>query len=145
MEQNKYYTPEIEDLRVGYEYEFRYDEKHTWQKETIDICPQLDHEQFDWVYGLLEKNNLRVPYLTKEQIVDEGWELTTIGAHFKCGFVYSKISEDVEYRLNFEHCGYKKNLITVIKVVNKDTLVSIFQGDCKSINELRIVEKLLNI
>ena len=71
--ENKYYTPDIEDIRVGYECEIfnpantdpfilghYYD---SWDKITIHRVNMYD----------VGRKEFRTPYLTKEQIEAEGW------------------------------------------------------------------------
>src|SRR6187431_2955175 len=70
----KYFTPSIEDIRVGYECELLI---FNWKKDKGEWIPTVleitnfDHESEAWALSL---NIIRVPYLTKEQIEAEGWE-----------------------------------------------------------------------
>ena len=63
----KYYTPEISDLRIGYECEFYDLDDNDWTKITIDNQSKLSN--FTGLDILL-----KTPYLTAEQIETEGWE-----------------------------------------------------------------------
>ena len=87
--ENKYYTPEIEELRVGFEYEEDVHGNNKWNKKIIkptnitQVCKDLLDD-----IRLSEENEytFRVKYLTKEDIEE-------------CGFVYLK--ED-RSELNFQ-------------------------------------------
>jgi len=125
--ENKYFTPDIEDLHIGYECELK--ETHSWDITVLDE---------DHVVGIiyLKKRHyygVRVPYLTKEQIEAEGWEL---------------LSED-KY-LQFIKPGYsisyveKLHLLIVIVLEEKQSNV-IYSGKCKDINTFRKISKLLGI
>lgn len=62
MESNKYYTPEIEEFFVGFEYELR--QADIWQKEKV---------QYNDCFCDLQGDGLRVKYLDKEDIESLGW------------------------------------------------------------------------
>lgn len=131
MEKNKYFTPELEDIRVGYECEMNWDRGYneTWVPLVIGIKDRngayLNTIQdvlvaMDDGYG-----EVRVPYLTKEQIEAEGCEPGFEG-FFKNGFKIFYYEND--YRL-------------IIQVHNQ----VIFNGKCKDINTFRWICKLLGI
>jgi hypothetical protein len=127
---NKYYTPSIEDIRVGYECEclWQRPEPKTWDRIKIT---ETDTEKYlelsvEDVLRRVKSNEIRTPYLTKEQIEAEGWRNVT--HHYK--------KEDYNLMLPYDD----KYLIRVFKGIEP-----IFQGHCPSINELRIITKLLGI
>lgn len=138
MEENKYFTPSIEDIRVGYECEILSIHGKAWLKTTIaEWCPGFQLEA------------LRVPYLTKEQIEAEGWE-------------YDRNYEAIEDSKWPEEMGFLKELpdnltqfllyynpnnqqLRVEKIYDCGGEGWIFQGNCKDINTLRYICKLLNI
>jgi hypothetical protein len=64
---NKYYTPEIEEFHVGFEYEVNYGENR-WVEEKLHSKPQV----VTLPYMNLE--NIRVKHLDKEDIESLGWE-----------------------------------------------------------------------
>ena len=137
---DKYYTPSIEDIRVGYEVE-----SHEWCIDEIGT-PERNYDR--WTTKILDKSHvetilkygikgIRVPCLTKEQVEAEKWEniedLDDDGA-----FNATKTIGGIIYKLtwtsdkamqiwdtNFQHCVYF--------------------GSCPSINEFRFICKLLNI
>ena len=125
--ENKYFTPDIEDLHIGYECELK--ETDSW---NITV---LDEDHVVGIIYLKQRHNydVRVPYLTKEQIEAEGWEL---------------LSED-KY-LQFIKPGYsisyveKLHLLIVIVLEEKQSNVR-YSGKCKDINTFRKISKLLGI
>jgi hypothetical protein len=83
---DKYFVPEISDLRIGYEYEYNGHFTHLppqeWKKIIVDYDFFTKNEGWDeepismyYLSDLIQHpKNFRVPYLTKEQIEAEGWE-----------------------------------------------------------------------
>lgn len=169
MEQ-KYFTPDITDIRVGYEYE-EYDgygsatkerEPDTegevmsyWQKRIIERddfrSDEIQGSGVEEIFYLIENNKkrIRVPYLTREQIEAEGWVYShTIsgGTPSEENDIFEKEGDNVRYRLDNDA---NNNIISISgwfysNIRNPLTKTS-FQGSCPSINELRLIQKLLNI
>jgi len=65
MESDKYYTPEIEEFHVGFDYEIK---NALWDKviSTKDIF-------YDGIEYHLKDNKIRVKYLDQEDIKSLGW------------------------------------------------------------------------
>lgn len=134
--ENKYFTPEITDIRVGYECQVL--NNKNWDSIVINgINSDEDYiHTTNCSYYAAGMSSLRVPYLTKEQIKAEGWEnikdlddgafsaIKTIGGTiYKLTWTSDKSMQ--MWDTNFEHCVYF--------------------GYCPSINEFRTISKLLNI
>jgi len=132
----KYFSPPIEDLRIGYEYDL------LGTKIIIENRYDLD---------LAFDQPLRVPFLTKEQIENEGWlsayipNITTEDDELQEG--YAKYTDSrISYNL-----FYNKNKLFIYKqmVYNEMsgnwTADILYDGECKSINEFRYICKLLKI
>lgn len=72
---NKYYTPDISEFHVGFEYEMEclYETdtfpKYEWAEATVEIDEDLKE-----LNRLLNSNEIRVKYLDKEDIEELGWE-----------------------------------------------------------------------
>src|SRR6187399_1401013 len=62
----QYFTPAMEDLRVGYECESY--NNHVWVKMIFTT------KDFDGLPLDIDGRWLRTPYITREQIEKEGWE-----------------------------------------------------------------------
>ena len=127
--ENKYFTPSVEDIRVGYEGEY-----HNWSMDDAGV-DELNYNR--WEKATLNKGNVetmlkygigefRVPYLTKERIEAEGWE-------DMIGYLYKNYR-----RLNFNS---KTNKLEIYDMFNNIFYV----GKCKCINDFRYITKLLGI
>lgn len=125
----KYFVPEISDIRIGYECEYRLSGKD-WLKLKIEKSDALFINSF---INDLENGNLRTPYLTKEQLGAEGWNhFDTVNNQFKKGdynLIYKFGSRNLQIADTNSSYGYQ------IK----------FDGECKDINTFRFLVKLLNI
>ena len=136
--ENKYFTPSIEDIRLGYEAEALLPSTDSWVCDTwtpFTIDPMKyshytpwegDGTHFDDVVNRLSLKQIRTPYLTKEQIEAEGW--------IQKGTPFWKGS----------YICYLEPLTHIIHIqdVSGDTL---FKGECKCINTFRFINKLLYI
>ena len=149
MENNlKYFKPEISDIHVGYECEVAYLEKDNWTPMKV----RHQEETEDFIKAVFNYNRrIRTPYLTKEQIVAEGWEAANTGGVEK-GWIGTRFccSKD-NYLLGVEF----KNEIPIVLLVFRDPSKEEWVGNspeffrvvlpCPSINEFRTIIKLLNI
>ena len=142
--ENKYFTPDIEDFYIGYEYEQGLVDSDWfttgWEKRIIDEQSNL---KLIKEYPSLH----RVPYLTKEQIEAEGWEYK----HTHKDLIYyderiffekrkSNKKEDI-WTLQLEY--YKNNLVRI--QIDQGHDWKRFLGECKDINTFRKIIKLLKI
>lgn len=125
--ENKYFTPDIEDIRVGYECEVAYLHEDNW---TYVKCRHQE-ETKDFILAVFDYNRrVRVPYLTKEQIEAEGW----------------KAKEDKTYYISSDHGGYiLKHVGKQIEIIDLFDANYIYRGECKDINTFRYICKLLKI
>lgn len=139
----KYFTPSIEDLCIGYECEinnargYKDDFEATvigykilggYTNELSDIIAMVDDG-----YG-----EIRVPYLTKEQIIEEGWNWVG-SVTFSNGEIqtFSKGGINLHYNTNSHNLEIDSS--------QRYNLLRRFDGDCKDINTFRKICKLLNI
>ena len=126
-----YFTPHIEDIRVSYEYEYSLGTNDgPWNKVIIKSGLDID----DFIND--KSNNIpqRVPYLTKEQIEAEGWRLA--------------VGEDYHvtlFRMGKYTLGYNWEKETLKIVTFEANCNILYNGECKDINTLRYITKLLNI
>lgn len=128
----KYYTPNIEDIFIGYEGEYfsHYHSNFQWKETIIDFeyfslffeNDTLDSEWFN--------DNWRTKYLDKDDILKLGFELSNVFDH-----VYRKDDVYIDYFNHDDIIIYKYD-----KYGNEEYL---FKGSCPSINELRKVLKLI--
>lgn len=138
MENNKYYVPNAKDLHVGYEMEVDYGyftnaELNTWYPVILKGVDSA-------VLNYLEKGYYRTPFLTKEQIENEGWE-TEFNTSFDSVLFYAQRGNLFKLIYNYD----TKILDIWTNDSEDDRIVGLFRGECKSINEFRYICKLLNI
>jgi hypothetical protein len=149
--EDKYFTPDIEDFYVGYEFETKvYGEDDTWVKciysKPTDELFCKDSDGNIWV-----NDSLRVPYLTKEQIEAEGWGFETVlfadddeNDVYSDGFA-KRIDQDHWYEMVLR----KDNKIHIVYKWYRNSVAQlwrdIYYGECKDINSFRTIIKLLKI
>lgn len=167
---NQYFTPSIEDIRVGYECEWKmpkqefdtYGDKscYGWQKHTVTINDFDQHDLSDpfhnFAWGGCE---FRTPYLTREQIEAEGWKFKHTNktrwwyekddTFFECpmttGYQIMRLEmvHDPEFKA-IRIQAYYRGEAGYDKSEGVD-LPIIFEGYCKDINTFRQICKLINI
>ena len=77
---NKYYTPELEEFHVGFEYEYftkdwvGKDYTHTWVKLKFNQKEDYGNDLDNMVY-FIETEQVRVKYLDREDIESLGFDL----------------------------------------------------------------------
>lgn len=154
MEKNKYYTPEIEEFHVGFEYEvfqkgtpydpsilttFPVNEEDTWNKYTFPD-PFFGYR----VDILLQKQTVRTKYLDREDIESLGWRYKSKATDIwfeKEGsfdmFGWTTYKATLHYGLHD-----KKLTIFVLDGIEEHIL---YRGRCNNKSELRRILNQLNI
>ena len=131
----EYYTPDVEDIHIGFECEINYPKG--WIPIKVEDL-YTDSDGYGNAYEVEHtiKNSpqdIRVSYLKSAQIEKEGWVL------------YDPIN--VVYRKgNF--CLIHKSDKHEIEIADTDSSYGMqvkYDGSCKSINEFRVIIKLLKI
>jgi len=162
-QQNKYYTPDISELHVGYECE------HTTCKGAFDISLEDDivkdkltvddlrrYLRFCNIHGDSVKDYIRTRYLDQSDIESLGWKncrkLTDwFGKNDKpnqVGFDMQNMMLGYDYDSHILAVTVKdptKSEDGKTEVYDYPKNVKWFRGECKSINELRTIMKFLNI
>lgn len=148
--ENKYFVPEISDLRVGYECEI-------YEQSTNKLIKKVEWHPVKVITGnseygksvainripnYLKQNKIRVPYLTKEAIESEGWLVNK-----NTDTYFTKYDTDCPEKTLFLHVAYEHYGVPVWVTIgyednDKDDR---FSGACPSINELSYIQKLLGI
>ncbi len=143
MENNKYYTPALEEFHVGFEFE-QFAPKHQNDSETYNKVACSKHILYNivtyWKYNISE--DYRVKYLDKEDIESLGWihSIHTSNQWYLIG-------EDIEFTLVLYQNNEVRitdkypNGITQSDKEDKD----IFRGNIKNKSELSKLMKQLNI
>jgi hypothetical protein len=137
---SKYFVPNIEDIRIGYECEIWWNynmlPENKWCPIKIGDADTQNFEMFDFIYRIRD-NHIRTPYLTKEQIEAEGWIFVEHdNSPFNSG--YRKENHRIQTVNNGSGGMY-------ISRRDENGINVIFEGVCPSINEFRFICKLLNI
>jgi hypothetical protein len=146
--ENKYFTPDIEDLCIGYECEIN-NTYGKWESITITFSNSNSFYKTDLaeVCLLVEDKYVRVPYLTKEQIEAEGWELIQIYPTGACIFQKGTKEKGCELTYNFEEhrAHFTKLYFYGLDDEYTRTKLTWNSLECKDINTFRKIIKLLNI
>lgn len=115
----QYYTPEITEFHVGFNYQMQI-KKDIWEDRI------LGKEDLGHIFNLLNgsicfPDNIRVPYLTKEDIEAEGW-VEKIITH-----------DDLQGRLHFTKLSaserYEENRISKCSYVPRNNWLKIRDSD----------------
>lgn len=145
----QYFQPEISELFIGYELEYQtfvrkgedsYDKVEKWEK-LILTRDNFDSNRENWhnPFGLI----IRTPYLCKQDIID-------------CGFSYNEERDEFIHPKTILGLGtgddkkvciyqYKTNVLIYTRE-NRGTEDTLFDGFCKSKNELKkLMKDYLNI
>ena len=157
---NRYYTPDIEDLRIGFHCEVHSSMeskdngetwKHTWKSMVIKTGNNLLYN-----LGALKMEQMRVKYLTKKDIESEGWKVKICPFNILKGTKHTgnyDVDDDLTgteynlyYRLESNRLSIESYPICFGKASRPYKGVDrIYFGDCKSINEFKTIQKLLSI
>ena len=126
MEETKFYTPEIEEFHVGFEYEWnRKDSNESFQKGVI-----IDGKQIDDIYNTVY--DIRVKCLDMEDIVSLGWSPYLINVN---GFFF-KLGSNSDIELSF----MRQNGLTI-----RNYSYELFFGTIRNKSELKLLMKQLGI
>jgi hypothetical protein len=141
MEQdNKYYTPEVGELRVGYQCEILDD----WDNGNNPVYkPHVFKFEHGWI-EIPERivENIRTPYLTREDVESLGWSQnwketdTYEGCYI---LTTAPVCEGAPDEI-WELWHYDKVVSISNELSNR-----CYDGECKSINELRLLMRWLQI
>lgn len=132
MEKEKYYTPDIEEFHVGFEYFCRQavtipdGTEHVWKKEV------LTKDNISFLFSRLENNMIKVKYLDQEDIESLGFEENIFGYWLNSKLLTIDISDNVPY-------------ITISNGGIQTDEVFYFQGIIKNKSELKKLLKQLGI
>lgn len=144
--EDKYYTPKVEELYIGYICEFNnVTESSIWNERII-----TQNNLYQAIFNCKDKR-VRTPYLTKEQILENGWEILELKGF---AYRYGKPS----YRDGFQKDNYflildtrKHHIEIIAKDVTKIDFLPEFPENfgvtipCSSINEFKKICNWLNI
>lgn len=159
----KYYTPAIEDIRVGYEYETRCTEVTT---EGLILDSLMKNASLTaYVKNILSpahtsiiiedwevwKDHVRTPYLTKEQIEAEGWvfkSTNNIRSWYEKLDLFIDAPHSPSHQILAAELIHDSEYNTIqirVQLRSDFEYHTFYEGHCPSINEFRIIQKLINI
>lgn len=144
-EDNKYYMPDIEDLHVGYICEVQQMQQGegvgSYVKSVLNELREME------LFDLAEYfNRCKTKYLDKEDIESLGWkEMPKYSNRY---IMFELSNRWLGY--NLEKHWLKLTVNDPIKELDRtddlyDESKMYYQGECKSINELKTIMKWLNI
>lgn len=134
----KYYTPDVSDLFVGYELEYDYtDGKGDWKEKKLSIS---DMDYFVRLTNTDSGKYVRVPYLSIDQIIKEGWNTS-------CNLDNNYIHFSHNKKELAELCFTKNDfhLKCPLVLIQNSMVGRVGEVECKSINEFRKICKWLKI
>lgn len=109
-----YYTPEIEEFHVGFEFE--------WDDSRSYESYELESHMFDDVVKDLQKGTIRVKHLDREDIESEGWEYSNEngfgGLLFWKGDIELSFYQEKQ-RIAFFKGGTSSNMLAAVNTKNK--------------------------
>lgn len=127
--ENRYYTPEIEEFHVGFEYEHK--DNGVWKQREIDRPNQISAIDMNLRTPYMDGTPIRVKYLDREDILD-------------CGF--KKINEGI-FKMHESNFGMyfipSDNNRVEIYIDIYDYEGCVFIGHIKNKNELKTLLKQL--
>lgn len=153
QEELRYFVPNIEDIRVGYEYEvYRSGTNIIWDKKKIESINELTFGVSTFKQNVAE-GWIRTLYLTKEQIEAEGWKWKD---EYKLFHKEVIVDENLKYwfdiKLDGSNVIIEKSVVKSFDMSHKLAKASdvswaiVYNGYCPSINEFKyITNKLLKI
>jgi hypothetical protein len=153
--EDKYYTPEIEEFHIGFEYEGR-DQNNNWWKLDWTTANDMDGWQVDSEGSRIditkERTNIfmvpdyiRVKYLDKEDIESLGWKYKYEGMFEIRGFKDYAILEDSIVEPSRDNYYYITEGIIDFKNKPTGERKTIFEGTIKNKSELKRLMKQLGI
>lgn len=144
--ENKYYTPNIKEFHIGFEFEMFIDNMNDWVNGTISpfsfTCKNNLHQkenEFDKILYYLRKDKIRVKYLDKKDIESLGFKMVcndsssltfSNKAHEKFNIIKDSIILDLF--TNTKVGNY-------ISIVYSETKSILFRGNIKNKSELNIL------
>jgi hypothetical protein len=130
-----YYTPEIEEFHVGFEYEVMIPEKSIWSKEVFFLNDShIDLVKWVNIQDEFTIHKIRVKYLDTEDIESLGWvDGETMGLS---GYLFNWRNEDEKFQM------YEDREFT--QIYNWEDQI-IFQGTIKNKSQLKFIMTCLGI
>jgi hypothetical protein len=151
--EDKYYTPDISEFHVGFEYEFSDWQNETpteWNKAKFNLLENPTYLESDsWLFNLqaeIDKKHIRVKYLDRKDIESLGFTRHDINGQIECYWINS----DSPYyfkgdRLIKDSTINNHYFIETSKNYTNDEPVQLFSGFIKNKSELKTLLKQISI
>ena len=142
---NKYYTPEIEEFHVGFEYE---EKDIEWEKA---VCGTYDAGDFDALGDVSREGNIRVKHLDREDIESIGLKDVSFNGRdvWESDFKHKRYESHVAHVIvNLDHCtgdGVWVLVCTGDTEVSYDDWQTVFAGHIKNKSELKRILKQIGV
>lgn len=130
--ENKYYTPEIEEFSVGFEYEEYIAGSNT--EYVSKFWSPEDHFVLNVFENNFQEGWLRVKCLDQKDIESLGFKLDPIRSYFNYRNSFSSINEP--YKLSLDHIYNENKIILRGHKVDYPTK-TLFEGIIKNLSELK--------
>lgn len=145
----KYFTPDITDLCIGYECEVCWSRGYAdnnWSPLTIGYKEKdgaYTNTLIELIHGLDDGYlDIRVPYLSTDQIEKEKWN------HFELKYWRRNIGL-LTYSVCIDPGSFEIIIQRIFSILQNgcrvEKSIEIFRGECKDINTFRKICKLLRI
>ena len=160
MENNKYFTPDIEDIHIGYEcevFDYAVPAVRIGKDKLLKEWQFRKIEKFESDYSglviLLPEDGIRVSYLTNKHLETEGWKYYQNIPDVVVPEGYVEYYKDVEWFKVVISISETSHYLDVQKVFQnvqignelQEFRNTIYNGECKDINTFRKIIKLLKI
>jgi hypothetical protein len=139
--ENKYYTPELEEFHVGFEYEVMIPEKNLWSNEIFHLNDShINLIKYVKLQDEFTKNKIRVKHLDIEDIDSLGWDcdLNSTGRYEYKDYMLYNFNNSNTFTIKAKRGFVKYGQA----FVGFDVL---FEGIIKNKSELKKLMKQLNI
>lgn len=138
---DKYYTPEIEEFHIGFEYEeYNHHPNPEWIKKEIKSANQMVTIFLKLRDPSMGGCGIRVKYIDKEDILSLNWKLSyhqtqpSIGNDFEC--------EHNSYKYKIQQTNTSILIYTTQDIFGDST---VFVGEIKNKSEFKRLMKQLNL
>ncbi len=149
---DKYYTPEISEFHVGFEYEYL-QPGGAWIKHNLDGTPIVHRELDEFTDDLMKLAHAitRVRYLTKSDIESLGWQLLTDEMRSRWNpqeqmkYYFESTNKELSYLNFYAEPMYSNRGLDIVGERIRVVIDYGFDGYIKNKSELSRIMKMLNI
>lgn len=136
---SKYYTPDLSEFHVGFEYEYKLDEWKPFKYQEDFEDP--DYNELYFIKYKLDEGFIRVKYLDCQDIEELGFtNIDDQGIAENNGYLFKKPSKSFQHNhINLRY-WYNSNRVQII-----DSGIILFNGHIKNKSELIVLLKQLGI